>query len=77
MSSPKTRSADQTSQKCRDYVKHRGSEQAARRDWADLSSAVGFYFRDEANKPNIRLEMPPMAIPRIDGDTLRGAKTGS
>jgi integrase len=56
--------ADLTSQKCRDYVKQRGSEQAGRRELADLSSAINFYFRDEVIRPNIRLEMPPVAVPR-------------
>jgi integrase len=51
---------------CRDYVEHRGSEQAARRELEDLRAALGHAFDEEILTGDIRrrVELPAKAPPR-------------
>lgn len=50
--------------RCRAYVKHRGHDQAARRELEDFRAAINHFFSDELLAPKINIVLPEKSPPR-------------
>ncbi|WP_024351062.1 tyrosine-type recombinase/integrase [Aurantimonas coralicida] len=58
--------ADISRATCAEYVEHRGSESAARRELEDLRSAVNMYAADALCRDHVKVSLPNPSEARVD-----------